>query len=78
MSDYLIYQYKIIDKTRIEELGPLSLAIIEKYSGELVVASGMNFLEGNSTYNNILMHKFSSLDAAKFFTNLMKQVNFQH
>lgn len=66
MSGYIIYHYNIIDQTRIDELGPSSLPILEKYSGELVVGSGVRVLEGSS-YTNIVIYKFKSLDAAKAF-----------
>jgi len=66
MSGYIIYHYNIIDQTRIDELGPLSLPILEKYSGELVVGSGVRVLEGSS-YTNMVIYKFKSLDAAKAF-----------
>ena len=58
--------YNITDQTRIGQLGPLSLPIIEKYAGQLVVGSGVRVLEG-SPYTHMVMYKFNSLDAAKAF-----------
>lgn len=66
MSGYIIYHYNITDKERIDQLGPLSLPIIEKYAGELVVASGVRVLEG-SPYTNMVIYKFQSMEAAKAF-----------
>lgn len=66
MSGYIIYHYNIIDQTRIDQLGPLSLPILDKYSGELVVGSGVKVLEGSS-YTNMVIYKFKSLDVAKAF-----------
>ena len=66
MSGYIIYHYNITDIERIDQLGPLSLPIIEKYAGELVVASGVRVLEG-SPYTNMVIYKFQSMEAAKAF-----------
>lgn len=66
MSGYIIYHYNILDDERINELGPLSLPILEKYSGEIVVGSGVRVLEG-TPYTNMVMYKFQSTDAAKKF-----------
>ncbi len=66
MSGYIIYHYNVTDVDRIDQLGPLSLPIIEKYSGTLMVGSGVRVLEG-SPYTNMVMYKFPSLDMAKAF-----------
>jgi len=67
MSCYVIYHYNIIDKERIDELGPLSLPIVKKFGGELVVASSITFLEGHSPYGGMVAYKFSSVEIAKNF-----------
>ena len=66
MSGYLIYHYNVIDKERIHELGPLSLPIIEKFGGELVVASTVTGLEG-TPYSHMVMYKFESEERAQAF-----------
>ena len=66
MSGYIIYHFNIIDQTRIHQLGPLSLPILEKYSGQLVVGSGVRVLEG-STHTNMVIYKFESSEAAMAF-----------
>jgi uncharacterized protein (DUF1330 family) len=66
MSGYLIYHYNVVDRDRIEELGPLSLPIVKKYNGELVVASLVTCLEG-SPYTHMVVYKFSSTQKAQEF-----------
>jgi len=67
MSCYIIYHYNILDKERIELLGPLSRPIVEKFGGELVVASSVECLEGSSPYIHMVVYKFKSKDIAKKF-----------
>lgn len=66
MSGYIIYHYNVLDHERIDELGPLSKPILEKYSGEIVVGSGVRVLEGEP-YSNVVIYKFPSQDEAKAF-----------
>ncbi len=66
MSGYIIYHYNIIDKDRINELGPLSLPIIKKYGGELIIASNVLPVEG-STYTHMVMYKFDNKERAQTF-----------
>lgn len=66
MSGYIIFHYNILDVERIDQLGPLSLPILEKYSGEIVVASAVRVLEG-SPYTNMVIYKFKNLETAKQF-----------
>ncbi|MBL4797534.1 MAG: DUF1330 domain-containing protein [Oleispira sp.] len=66
MSGYILYHYNIIDRERINELGPLSLPIIEKYGGELIIASTVTRLEG-SPYTHMVVYKFSSKEKAQTF-----------
>jgi len=66
MSGYIIYHYNIVDKERINELGPLSLPIIEKHGGELIVASTVTRFEG-SPYTHMVVYKFDSKAKAKAF-----------
>ena len=66
MSGYIIYHYNVVDKERINELGPLSLPIIEKYDGELIVASTVTRLEGSS-YTHMVVYKFDSMEKAQTF-----------
>ena len=67
MSCYIIYHYNILDKERIELLGPLSLPIVEKFGGELVIASPEAYLEGSFPYLPMVVYKFKSKEVAKSF-----------
>ena len=67
MSCYIIYHYNIIDKERIELLGPLSVPIVEKFGGELIIANYTDFLEGSSPYSHMVVYKFKSKELAKSF-----------
>ncbi len=67
MSCYIIYHYNIIDKSRIEQLGPLSLPIVEKFGGELVIANHANLLEGSSPYSHMVVYKFKTKELAQSF-----------
>lgn len=66
MSGYIIYHYNILDKERIEELGPLSLPILERFGGKLIVGSSVTTLEG-SPFTHMVVYKFDSKEAAKAF-----------
>ncbi len=66
MSGYMIYHYNILDEDRINELGPLSLPIVEKFGGKLMVGSAVTRLEG-SPYSHMVVYKFDSKEKAKAF-----------
>ena len=66
MSGYIIFHYKILDRDRIEELGPRALPMAEKHGGELVVGSYVTALEG-SPYTHMVAYKFPTQEAAKSF-----------
>ena len=67
MAGYVLHHYNIIDRFRIDELGPMSLPIVEKYYGELVVASPVKTLVGSTSYANMVIYKFESFEAALTF-----------
>jgi len=68
MSCYVIYHYNIVDKERIALLGPLSMPIVQKCGGELVIAHGVNCLEGSSPYSHMVVYKFKDDEqATKFY-----------
>ncbi len=68
MAGYVLHHYNIIDRSRIDELGPMSLPIVEKYKGELIVASPVKTLIGSTSYSSIVVYKFDSFEAAlKFY-----------
>lgn len=68
MAGYVLYHYNIIDRSRIDELGPMTLPIIEKYDGELIAASPVRTLVGSTAYTSMVIYKFESFEAAlKFY-----------
>jgi len=70
VSGYIIYHYNIVDQERINELGPLSIPIVDKYGGKLVVASTVTRLEG-SPYSHMVVYKFDSETIAHdFYTSV--------
>ena len=44
MAGYVLHYYNIIDRSRVDELGPLSLPTVEKCGGEIIVASPVKML----------------------------------
>jgi len=66
MSGYIIYHYNILDEKRIDQLGPLSLPILEQFGGKLIVGSGVKVLEG-SPFTNMVMYKFKDSETARAF-----------
>ncbi len=66
MSAYIIFNYKILDRIKIEEIRGLITPILEKYETEIIVASPVKTIEGD-TYPNIVIHKFKSIKDAEHF-----------
>ena len=66
MSGYIIYHYNILDQKRIDQLGPLSLPILEKFGGKLIVGSGVKALEG-APFTNMVIYQFKDQEAARAF-----------
>jgi len=63
MAGFIIFHYNILDRTRIEELGPRSLPVLHKFGGELAVGSYVTRLEG-SPYTHMVAYKFPTQEAA--------------
>jgi len=66
LSAYIVYNYNILDRSRIDELTQLSLPIIQKYKAEVIVGSPVKTLEGN-TFSGMVIYKFESFEAAERF-----------
>lgn len=66
MSAYIIFNYKILDPVRIEEIRGLLSPLLEKYKTEIIVASPVKTIEGD-TYPNMVIHKFKSIEDAEDF-----------
>ncbi len=64
MAGYILHYYNIIDRSRVDELGPLSLPSVEKCGGEIMVASPVKMLKGETAYSNIIIYKFESFETA--------------
>ena len=66
MSAYIIFNYKILDRIKIEEVRGLLEPILKKYETEVIVASPVEAIEGE-TYPNMVIHKFNSIEDAEHF-----------
>jgi len=66
MSAYIIYNYNILDRSRIDELSQLSMPLLEKHKVEVMVGSPVKPLEG-STFGGMVIYKFDSFEAAELF-----------
>ena len=66
MSAYIIFNYKILDRIKIEEIRGLLSPLLEKYETEVIVASPVKTIEGD-TYPNMVIHKFKSIEDAEQF-----------
>ena len=66
MSAYIIFNYEILDRVKIEEIKYLISPILEKYDTEVIVASPVKAIEGKA-YPNIVIHKFKSIKDAGYF-----------
>ena len=66
MSAYIIFNYKILDRIKIEEIRGLLSPILEKYETEVIVASPVKAIEGEP-YPNMVIHKFKSIEDAEHF-----------
>ena len=68
MSAYIIFNYKILDRIKIEEIRDLLTPILEKYETEVIVASPVKTIEGEGeAYPNMVIHKFNSIKEAEHF-----------
>jgi len=63
MSAYIIFNYKILDATRIDEFTALTKPINEKYQAEVIVACPAVAVEG-SIMDKIVIYKFKDFDSA--------------
>ena len=66
MSAYIIFNYKILDRIKIEEIRGLLEPILKRYETEVIVASSVEAIEGD-TYPNMVIHKFNSIEDAEHF-----------
>ncbi len=64
MSAYIIFNYKITDRSRIDELTRQSQAIDKRYGAELIVGSPVRALEGD-TFSHMVILGFKNFEAAQ-------------
>ncbi len=64
MSGYIIYNYEITDRSKIDELTQLSLPVNDKYNAKVVIGSPVKAVEGKVS-PHIVMLEFLNFDAAK-------------
>ncbi len=64
MSGFIIHHYNITDRSRIDQLGPLSRPIVEKYGGAILISSPIKAFKGNSPYVSMVVYQFDDFDAA--------------
>lgn len=76
MAGYVLHHYNVIDRSRVDELGPLSLVIAEKYGAEVIVASPVKVLKGKTKYSNMVIYKLKSFEAAPEFCHSPEMVEF--
>lgn len=64
MSAYIIFNYKILDKSKIDELTERVIPIDKKYGAEVIVGSPVKTVEGKAL-PNMVIYKFNDFEAAK-------------
>ena len=64
MSAYVIFNYKITDRSKIEELTERVKPVDEKYGAEVIVGSPVKAVEGEAL-PNMVIYKFKSFQSAK-------------
>lgn len=66
MSAYVIFNYTILDRSRIDELSKISKDSDKqsKYDSKVIVASPTNCVEG-TTLPNMVIYEFKDLETAK-------------
>lgn len=68
MSAYLIFNYNIINRDRIDELGPIALPVVEKFGGEILIGSYVKNLE-KSAFSHMVVYKFPDMASAESYYN---------
>ncbi|MCF6252478.1 MAG: DUF1330 domain-containing protein [Methylococcaceae bacterium] len=64
MSSYVIFNYKILDRSKIDELTERVIPIDKKYGAEVIVGSPVKSVEGQAL-PNMVIYKFSDFELAK-------------
>ncbi len=64
MSAYVVFNYKILDRSKIDDLTALVKPIDDKYGAEVIVGSPVKTVEG-SALPNMVIYKFKSFESAQ-------------
>ncbi|MDH5446684.1 MAG: DUF1330 domain-containing protein [Gammaproteobacteria bacterium] len=64
MSAYVIFNYKILDRSKINELTERVKPVDKKYGAEVIVGSPVKAVEGDAL-PNMVIYKFKSFQAAQ-------------
>ena len=76
MAGYVVHHYNIIDRDRVDQLGPKSLKIAEKYGATVLVGSPVKTLTGTSDYSHMVIYKLDSFEAALRFYHSPEMAEF--
>ena len=68
MAGYLLFNYNITDRSKIDELTELSLPVDQKYGAEVIIGSPLKTVEGEAL-SHVVILKFSSFKAAQDYYN---------
>lgn len=66
MAGYVIFHYKITDRSQIDKLTGLSLPVNNQFGAKVIVGSPVKAVEGNAL-THIVILKFDSFDLAQTF-----------
>jgi len=66
LSAYIVFNYNILDRSRIDELTQLVTPLIDKYKAEVIVGSPVKAIEGTA-FSGMVIYKFESFEAAERF-----------
>ena len=64
MSGYVVFNYKILDRNRIDELTERCKSVNEKYGAEVIVGTPVKTVEGEAL-PNMVIYKFKNFEAEK-------------
>ena len=64
MSAYVVFNYKITDRSKIDKLTQSSIPVNEKYGAKVIVGSPVKAVEGK-TLPNMVIVEFKNFQSAK-------------
>ena len=67
MAGYVIFHYRITDRSRIDELTELSRPIDKKYGAQVIVGSPTKALEGTMMTHMVILQFASFEQALKYY-----------